>query len=248
MKINEVLNNWDERNKEILSSEDNLMNILEQNCSESLQALKQGITVYKGFQTYLGEFVKINPKLKERKSMYTSNYYNLLMSNLPCWQDYPKRNRSLICTNNPDGIFYTNRYLVLPKNNANFGICPDYDIQVCALNKTNIKLCHFNELLQRFGIHEFSYNNLINDIFKKKDKFLGSDREHTQFYDKFYGCESSKDVIKVLEYFLDPMALGFKVGEIDSVPISGMHEVWTDSESYLIDLNSNLYKKLQRYL
>lgn len=66
-----------------------------------------------------------------RVSQNTSNIYTILMSNiLPGWKDYPKRNRSFICTNDKSKAnkYRSQTYLMLPCNNSRIAICPENDI------------------------------------------------------------------------------------------------------------------------
>lgn len=88
--------------------------------------------IYRGM-TGVFDIAKIQPGV--RKSQFTSNIYTQLISEiLPSWKDYPKRNRSFICTNDKSKAYLYTRgtqgsvYEVLPKNGAKIAICPAKDI------------------------------------------------------------------------------------------------------------------------
>ena len=91
----------------------------------------------------------IDPSLTMRKSRDNLNIYTLIMDNTPEWSDYPKRSFSLICTIKK----YNNAFLVVPFDNAKFGVCrykPDI---------WNI----FNEKFERMKLTEkyFPFNSAL---------------------------------------------------------------------------------------
>ena len=82
-------------------------------------------------------FVNVNPITlihysTERSSANTSNIYNLLVSKyLTSWKDYPKRNRSFICsTASSRASEYTedgDPCIIVPADSTPIGICSSYD-------------------------------------------------------------------------------------------------------------------------
>ena len=70
----------------------------------------------------------------KRKSKSISNVYTMLMSDLlPCWSEFPKRNRSFICATNAEiAESYAGKngrvYYVFPENGSEIGICTSRDI------------------------------------------------------------------------------------------------------------------------
>lgn len=71
----------------------------------------------------------VNPSAQERVSRNTSNEYTVLLSNLPAWKSYPPRNRSIICTNNPEiaGVYGDAFAVILPRQ-FNMGMAPQGDL------------------------------------------------------------------------------------------------------------------------
>lgn len=105
-----------------------------------------------------------------RKSAYTSNFYTMLMNNLPSWEDYPKRQH--ICTNVPFN-YHGNNYRVIPFNGAKIGVCPGNDIQASFFG-------YFSNgrTLQKLGVYdmngltiffEFSFFDYLKTIKNKMD-------------------------------------------------------------------------------
>ena len=60
-----------------------------------------------------------NPKAIERKSANTNNFYTWIVDDLDSWKDYPKRSKSLICSNSTSTRAYGPLYRVIPFKNAN---------------------------------------------------------------------------------------------------------------------------------
>lgn len=116
----------------ILNEED-LKFLLLTDYSSAAEKIKNGYEIYRGVSRgNTKPLMEVVPGI--RTSENTSNIYTLLFSEvLPSWSKYPKRNRSVICTNEIEkAMDYSstpeNIYLVLPKNNANMGICNTSDI------------------------------------------------------------------------------------------------------------------------
>lgn len=77
----------------------------------------------------------VDPTKVERRSANTKNYLNLLISTLPSWQNYPPRNRSLICSGSKGmaGTYSSSSsnpgaYVVLPFGDPLIGQCPQGDL------------------------------------------------------------------------------------------------------------------------
>ena len=114
--------------------------------------------IYRGIKdTHFMDFMEVTPKKSTRKSANEkTNIYNLLLSDiLENWQDYPKRNKSAICsTNKSTAKSYGNVYIVIPQNNAHFGICGADDLWMSFdntfedFNISNMK--NFTDLMLKF--------------------------------------------------------------------------------------------------
>lgn len=143
--------------------------------------------IYRGTPKSIDVYL-VDPTTVERVAANTSNYTNLLVSNLPSWQQYPKRNRSLICTTSytiANAYGGTGTYVVLPFGNPTIGICPSLDFwdgfndpQPPELNS------EINQLLKEVGMisrgealrygESLSFQQLIG-IFNEIDSMIGLD-------------------------------------------------------------------------
>lgn len=93
-----------------------------------------GLSIFRGVRELHAQipaaFVK--PSEYTRRSANTTNYYTTLLDNLPSWQKYPKRSKSIICTTDFDraeGYSYNkNTFYVFPAEGSKVGICPQNDI------------------------------------------------------------------------------------------------------------------------
>lgn len=120
----------------------------------------------------------------ERVSQGTANVYNKLISNiLPSWKNFPRRNNSIICTNNysvaEDYTEYSTRrsgivYIVIPPNNAKLVISPRSDIWYAfsyIKSKTGlVSLRNINDSILKFlAFFDNFINNqdLVNDIYSE---------------------------------------------------------------------------------
>jgi hypothetical protein len=113
---------------------DDVWKLLETKHSKAYVAAKKGIAkILRGVQHV--DIPKdavgyVQPRKFTRKSANTSNWYTQIVSNSKLWKKYPRRDKSIICTNDymtaagygSEGIF-----LVLPENNGRVGVCPEDD-------------------------------------------------------------------------------------------------------------------------
>lgn len=111
---------------------ENLRLYLEKNCSIALDRAKQNYYIYRGRYTKTNDKVLLHkPYRSLRLSNKTPhNYYNLLLSNLENWREYPKRNRSIIGTTSLGYAeeYFGSVYVVFPFNNPKIGVCVDEDL------------------------------------------------------------------------------------------------------------------------
>lgn len=111
---------------------DDLPLLLKTDYSEAYEAYKKGYIIYRGMKDCEKNISISTPKL--RMSQNTDNIYTKLFSDiLPSWKNYPKRNRSFICSTSKykaSGYAGNNSglYIVFPKNGSNVGICSSSDL------------------------------------------------------------------------------------------------------------------------
>lgn len=222
------------------------------------QAMK-GTHIYRGAMSYEDEYLFVKPSIsKPRLSPNASyNFYNLLMSNLPSWKQYPPRDKSLICTTdyrNASRRSLNNCYYVLPVDGSKIGVCPRGDIWDCFsdlnvgdMQEFNIQLDEFfsdNLIGKERSLLEYidtDYPDFIKacnaiDEIKKTEQLLPL--EFSMFWLKPYKDSDTK-LIDYLNNILDPKEHDFELKKTGAF-ISGNYEVWTDGDSLLIDHESDL--------
>jgi hypothetical protein len=109
-------------------SSDKAVEILKNNCKDSLKLVKGRATLFRG-TTNRGALLVIDPSTGVRKSTNTKNYYTILMDNSPYFREYPARSKSLICTT--DEFYardFNTLYVLVPFDGQKIGICPYSDI------------------------------------------------------------------------------------------------------------------------
>jgi len=237
-------------------------------CSNALNGYIKGTSrIFRG-NSYLGKYYYMWEAGSERTSPYAdNNIYNLLLSNLPSWKKYPKRNLSLVGTTDADSASHygLDIFVVLPIDNAKIGVCPDYDIwdsfvgsYAGGLNSFNGQLARAIEKLTgaviRVGEPK-TYNVLLNhlneiDNWKKRKPSRGiMKKEASEFLpyilaEKYINNPKIK-LIDIIETILDPEDNGFKLMKSGSRFTSGTaKEVWTQDKCVLINMRE-LYKVYQ---
>jgi hypothetical protein len=116
--------------RSIFLNDDEVVSLLEDHCGD---AIKSKWLIYRGNPDLGGNSYLVDPiNAGVRESPYAhGNQYNILLSNLPSWKKYPKRNRSIVgATSIRVAYGYGSEfpYILLPYNGANIGVCPEQDI------------------------------------------------------------------------------------------------------------------------
>ena len=97
--------------------------------SQAIRAYMNGHRIYRGMERYMYAAV-VTPGIRVSKN--TSNIYTRLLSDIfTSWQDFPKRNRSTICsTSYETAAMYSYDYpfVIFPQNNTKIAICSRDDI------------------------------------------------------------------------------------------------------------------------
>ncbi|VVC05805.1 Uncharacterised protein [uncultured archaeon] len=245
----------DERSEQLFATN---LPLIEQNCMEAIWALQDGRTIYKGMNLS-GNFYKSNPKLHIRKSQNTSNYYTLLLSNLPNWKNFPPRSQSLICsTSYRKAQTYGNVFIVLPFDGAKIGVCPDSDIFFTKNYDyySNLDIVDLNNFWASLDFNDFDYlwflrqfeNNYMEiiGILLNGQSVLGNSYAASELGEQMKGAphHTKEDKLKFLMNLYDPEKNGFILSSVDKLPIGENNEVWTDSESYLLRKSSTLCSQL----
>jgi len=219
------------------------------------QCLK-GSPIYRGLE-FDENYLYVEPSQYERVSANTNNYYTLLMDNLPSWQKYPKRSKSIICTTSPlyAGSF-GKLFQVYFEDNAKIGVCSAEDIwgsfflfeNLTDLNATLSRI--FNHMAELMFTNPQTFKqlseNLKNiDIFKRKNKDK-TEIQIRKFYEnkwRYLHDNFIQDYVKSPLSFMDylneklsPSKNGFKLLKTGS-EIQRKKEVWSDGNAIMIDVN-----------
>jgi hypothetical protein len=215
------------------------------NSPKRLEKTLEGNKIYRGLKQYY-EAYQIDPKKSKtlRRSAYVgSNYYTLMIDNLPSWKDYPKRSQSIICTTSyPKAKGYGNVYIIFPKDNAKIGVCIDDDIFMSFVNlrKNHYYMSEWSEKLQSLdhevsnGLSDKSWSTMKN-FFKKIDDFKNKD--YAEQFLKDYGFDylMKGKSIEVFNKMMSPKKNKFQLKKGSDI-IPSDREIWTDSESVLINV------------
>ena len=140
--------------------------------SQAVEAYKNGQRIYRGQRRQEKHLAAIVIP-GTRRSKDSSNLYTRLLSDIfPSWSEYPKRNKSAICTNNSViAEDFSNRFVfvIFPQNNTKIGECPKGDIwDSFSLIKEQLKcnLDYFTTTVTIFISHTLNQTYYdINEIF-----------------------------------------------------------------------------------
>jgi len=215
-------------------------------CKNALNSYKKDKMVYRGVYmdqpTYL-----IKPGEHTRKSANTANTYTLLIDNSKKWVKYPKRSKSIICsTKSSNSSGYGSLFVVFPKDGYKFGVCSSFDMWESFSSKIKTSLHSFNYSIDRlieslsieFDIHNMEKYEDLKLMCKKIDMVLQNTQErNTRVFRWLFDYDMYGNFMDLLESLFDPEDNGFKVvNDIKELP-NVDHEVWTDSDSYLVSYN-----------
>lgn len=129
--------------RHVKTSLDAIVKVARNNCAQSLKSMlfqeadgKFSVSygIWRGMQLNYENKDALSlisdPKAVTRYSRFTENYYTVLMDNYTEWKAYPKRSQSLVCSLNKykANAYGNRRYLVLPFDDGNIGICSAGDI------------------------------------------------------------------------------------------------------------------------
>ena len=192
-----------------LQSSKDLNILLKTDYSQAFENFKQEKCIFRGVTLQASKkffhYSVVTPGLKVSENATYNLYTRLFSGILPSWNNFPRRNRSFICSSSINKALqysgsYDNIYAVFPKNNSKIGVCPESDIWISFKN--------INETLDQFQIKfmlalewisiligkiEDSNNKKINNKFNKYYNY-------TQYLLKALNYESNKTVVSMLNY------------------------------------------------
>lgn len=232
---------------------------IERRCQNAVK----GTPIYRGIQAYETDYLYVDPsKSSPRMSPYADyNYYNMLLSNLPSWKDYPPRDKSLICTTSYDNAEHRQNgdfpLRVLPVDGSKIGVCNECDIWEGFKITVRSSMQGFNramyELFDRNGVKtrntDMIYSTFVkacNEIDKVRDTGehdldIGNNWHNKEWIIDYKDAESK--LIDFLDFLLSPGENYFRLVTTGAT-IPNDREVWTDGESILIRTSSALYAEI----
>jgi hypothetical protein len=90
-----ILEKYENPTRGIAITIDDAVNFYKENCSDWNLEAKQ---IYRGMPTVASSYLLYMPSEYTRESKNTYNVYTLLIDTFPSWSKFPKRSKSLICT------------------------------------------------------------------------------------------------------------------------------------------------------
>ena len=236
---------------EELTVEINYTELEEDNCINLIKksyyiGLNNKYRIYRGINND-ANYMYVNPKLVTRRSAYASkNYYTELLDFFKSWKDYPKRSKSLICTTkygyaskyaaDSDGI-----YVVIPKNNAKIGVCPEEDIWSSFQEISNLNFETLNDFnIDLAKLFTTIYDSPTVSIVKACKNITKRTLEIYDIVDDSnilidFNKSNYFTLYEYLEHLMDPKLNDFELITVNDLSrYDTSHELWTDSECILI--------------
>lgn len=214
---------------------DEAVSIFRQNCSNHDF---EAPIVYRGIRHHKmmdGQYALVKPGEYNREGGFSNTTYLNLIDGSEEWNDYPKRRKSIICSTSPTiARSFGEVFVVIPFDNAKFGICPSYDFQQCfdafykifGFRLHNINM--FFDILDHDGI---SYDEIKNRLKNKKYYSSGTYATHIR-----NNNISGEEVFNHVLELISPEKNGFRIGTQSDLERGDNlgYEVWTDSNAILI--------------
>jgi hypothetical protein len=270
-KINESLN------KSEITEED-FAELLKNNCRKFIDCIKKSNDEYNLLFRKMkssGDYILSNPKSSssERIAYFSStNYHNLLISNLESWKDWPVRNKSIVCSSyfraysHDRGRSDKSLYLVIPFDNVKIATGDKNDFWQCFQmlpNDVEFKMSKYSsptersllpywisKLVEELGGDEFE----LNTDWQKLKYFLDSSNVDL-VVDKFFSVKGFQydrnlTLTENINDLLDPVKNNFKIGDItETINLykerNSELESWFEDECLMIKYDKNTIKKIK---
>lgn len=237
-------------------SDEEFINLAKTKCKDFLANPKYLQRIKASFD---GDYSYINPKLSHRNPLMKeegaggvfSSHHTLLMDNLPSWKGFPKRTQSIIGSTNFgfDPSFGDHYYCIIPYDGANFAVAPDCDLwnSSCKISNNEYKFDdYFSESFSQASISDDTYDDMMNDIQKLYDDYLGGKEHQVSGYITRILKQMKEDNVKDVrlafnEYFAPDKfrGLGTKIVGFNGFTLMNYSEISNIQEK---DSNGNLIK------
>lgn len=238
-------------------SKDDILKIINTKCSNFSWMLDKS-TLYRGDKTFDSLFSSpaaiINTSNSFRTSKTISNWYTLILDNSPDYKDFPKRSKSLICTNS---IKYASEfsddtsrdlYNVIPTSNSSIGSVGKSDMWKIKIKIPDIgsfEITQFGDFLD--SLKKYNLNDKDWTSFSKVDKLLKNDKEAREYFAKSFNYVLLTDLIennfdnfmdnflKTIEYAYSPKVTGISLATPENIESKhSSNEYWISGQVLVI--------------
>jgi hypothetical protein len=221
--------------------------------SEYSQAFKNAISdkiLYKGIRNdefKSSDFLVSSSYKVKRKSANTGNGYTILFSEvLDSWKKYPRRDQSVICTNEYSvaksyaELDEDNVFVMLPINNTPIGICPksdlwfSFDTGLSQLNKLDIFTSALRDIKRKppkelYDLADLSEILSVCEAYGSLEHILKKDSD---FMNHKY--DGKNTIYKALNAALDPKLNNFKLSKSPPNISDDIMECWFSAPCLMI--------------
>lgn len=211
--------------------------------------------LFRKFDSNYGDFLFTDPKESPSHRIAPwsecGNWHNLIISNLPSWRNYPRRNRSMICAGWERSVQHngSDLYLVIPFDRTKIGVCKNDDFWTSFNVKSNINRWIFN-VIERLDT-ELGYELKSDNDWESLLPYLN--RRYS--CDFFYGYKKNDTLLNNLDSFLNPNNNEFKLetfSGVSTIQKNNCRECWFEDPAilvrwkYLID-NPIIFPGMNKY-
>lgn len=168
--------------KKVISKYTDLKKILDTHCKQGLSFLKNNTGIFRGMSGSK-DFMIVDYSKGERVSQNTDNFYTVILDNSPHFKKYPKRSKSMICSNSiaysENYTGYSGPYAIVPFDGTQIAVCPSIDIWNTPIKKSTVfsksnekqELIDYSDFFTKNGISSDRNNfNKIKEKLRQKIK------------------------------------------------------------------------------
>lgn len=242
------------------------LKILNEHCKKAVSAFHDDIILYRGWQDKLGLSL-IDTSDAERASENTRNYYTRLFDTNPENSNWPKRSKSLICTNTlSDAELYGDVSVVFPFDDANIAAVNAEDIWATKFeyggksvgiepfNTTIMEIALNLEDIREISAAKWFLKDLNLPILMKVLERLSDEnllKVIPTYWYRLNGNESNEVFIKNARGFVEALPKfysfrerGFtKLDSVKNLPTTES-EIWFSGKSVCVPLDSKFFELL----
>lgn len=221
-----------------------LVQMLKDNCSESLQYLLN-TPIVRGMTSSESAMI-IHGEEGGRKSANTSNHYTKILDHTLELDGYPKRSKSIICANWENKDYASSfgvEFAILPFDGVKIGVCSDFDMwqTIIPFKEHPVKIMNFNSVMLSTRALDKSFNEIVSSIEKTLTEDKDKDTRSKSFLRKWFYDIGVK---QGLEKYFSAESLKFSLMTVEQISeLRTEHELWIGGKCIAILFNK--YKELK---